>query len=45
MNLNVHSIHFDADNKLVTFIQEKLSKLHQFHDNILERGGLPALGT
>ena len=35
MNLNVHSIHFDADNKLVTFIQDKLSKLHQFHDNIL----------
>jgi putative sigma-54 modulation protein len=35
MNVNVHSIHFDADIKLVTFIREKLSKLTQFHDNIL----------
>lgn len=35
MNLNVHSIHFDADGKLVSFIQEKLGKLNQFHDNIL----------
>ena len=35
MNVNVHSIHFDADSKLVTFIQERLSKLEQFHDKIL----------
>lgn len=35
MNVNVHSIHFDADIKLIGFIQEKLSKLDQFHDNIL----------
>lgn len=35
MNVNVHSIHFDADVKLVGFIKEKLSKLTQFHDSIL----------
>jgi len=35
MNVNVHSIHFDADNKLVGFIRERLLKLDQFHDRIL----------
>lgn len=35
MNVNVHSIHFDADIKLVEFIKEKLNKLTQFHDSIL----------
>ena len=35
MNVNVHSIHFDADSKLVAFINEKLAKLSQFHDSIL----------
>lgn len=35
MNLNVHSIHFDADTKLVSFIKEKLDKLTLFHDSIL----------
>jgi putative sigma-54 modulation protein len=35
MNVNVHSIHFDADMKLVSFIKEKLAKLEQFHDSIL----------
>lgn len=35
MNVNVHSIHFNADDKLVIFIKEKLGKLTQFHDGIL----------
>ncbi len=35
MNVNVHSIHFDADAKLVDFIKEKINKLTQFHDGIL----------
>lgn len=34
MNINVHSIHFDADQKLVGFIQEKLEKLTVYHDRI-----------
>jgi len=35
MNVNVHSIHFDADTKLVGFIRERLEKLTLFHDRIL----------
>ncbi|HQV53578.1 MAG: ribosome-associated translation inhibitor RaiA [Flavobacteriales bacterium] len=35
MNVNVHSIHFNADAKLVEFIKTKLSKLTQFNDSIL----------
>ncbi len=35
MNMTVHSLHFDADVKLTDFIKEKLSKLTQFHDNIM----------
>lgn len=35
MNVNVHSLHFDADTKLVDFIKEKLNKLTLFHDNIM----------
>jgi putative sigma-54 modulation protein len=35
MNVTVRSIHFDADVKLTGFIQEKLSKLLLFHDNII----------
>ena len=35
MQLQVHSIHFDADQKLIDFIQEKVDKLTQFHDQII----------
>ena len=35
MNVNVQSIHFDADIKLIDFIREKLGKLTQFHDGIV----------
>jgi putative sigma-54 modulation protein len=35
MEIKVHSIHFDADQKLISFIQEKMSKLEQYYDNIL----------
>jgi putative sigma-54 modulation protein len=35
MNINVHSIHFTADEKLIGFIREKLQKLTLFHDHIL----------
>lgn len=34
MKLQVHSIHFDADQKLLAFIQSKLNKLDQFYDRI-----------
>lgn len=35
MQIQVHSIHFDADEKLINFIEEKLEKLTQFHDHII----------
>jgi putative sigma-54 modulation protein len=35
MKLQVHSIHFTADQKLLAFIQQKLSKLDQLYDKIV----------
>jgi putative sigma-54 modulation protein len=35
MQIQVQSIHFDADVKLISFIEEKLSKLTTFHDRII----------
>ncbi|MES2795531.1 MAG: ribosome-associated translation inhibitor RaiA [Bacteroidota bacterium] len=35
MKLQVHSIHFTADQKLLAFIEQKLSKLDQFYDRII----------
>jgi putative sigma-54 modulation protein len=35
MQVQVHSIHFDADQKLIAFINEKLDKLTTFHDQII----------
>jgi putative sigma-54 modulation protein len=36
MQVQVQSIHFDADVKLVSFIEEKISKLTTFHDRIIK---------
>ncbi len=36
MKLKMQSIHFDADRKLLAFIQEKVSKLNHFHDGIVD---------
>jgi putative sigma-54 modulation protein len=35
MNTQMHSIHFKADQKLLSFIQERLNKLEQFNDQIV----------
>ena len=35
MNIKIHSIKFDADQKLIDFIEAKLSKLSQIFDNIV----------
>jgi putative sigma-54 modulation protein len=35
MNIKIHSIHFDADRKLLGFINARLKKLLQFYDDIL----------
>lgn len=36
MKLQVHSIHFDADRKLIDFIQKKLDKLDTFYDRLVD---------
>jgi putative sigma-54 modulation protein len=36
MQVKVQSIHFDADVKLINFIEEKLQKLSTFHDRIIK---------
>jgi len=36
MKLQVHSIHFDADIKLIDFIQKKLNKLETFYDRLVD---------
>lgn len=35
MQIQIHSIHFTADQKLLTFIREKINKLSVFHDQII----------
>ena len=35
MQVQIHSIHFDADRRLLDFIQEKLEKLNTFHDSLI----------
>lgn len=35
MTPNIQSVHFNADKKLIEFINEKVSKLNQFHDGIV----------
>ena len=36
MKLQMHSIHFDADQKLLSFIQKKTDKLETFYDRIVD---------
>ncbi len=36
MRVNVESVHFTADQKLVDYIQKKMDKLDQFFDRILD---------
>ncbi|MCC6690724.1 MAG: ribosome-associated translation inhibitor RaiA [Bacteroidia bacterium] len=35
MNIKIQSIHFDADSKLIEFVQEKVTKLGRFYDGII----------
>jgi putative sigma-54 modulation protein len=36
MNLQIHAVHFTADQKLIEHVQEKTKKLNTFHDKIIE---------
>ena len=35
MKIKIQSIHFDADKKLLEFVDSKVAKLTQFHDGII----------
>lgn len=35
MDIQIHSIHFDADKSLIDFINGKVKKLIQYYDNII----------
>ncbi|HPT22898.1 MAG: ribosome-associated translation inhibitor RaiA [Bacteroidales bacterium] len=35
MNIQIHSVRFDADQKLTDFVQQKLDKLNQFSEDIV----------
>jgi putative sigma-54 modulation protein len=35
MNVQIHSVRFDADKKLLEFVNQKLVKLSQFGENIV----------
>ena len=34
MNINFQAVHFDADEKLLALVENKVSKLQTFHDKI-----------
>jgi len=34
MNVNIQTVHFDADIKLVAYIEKKIEKLTQYHEKI-----------
>jgi putative sigma-54 modulation protein len=36
MNVNIQTVHFDADEKLVEYVTRKIQKLSTFHDSILK---------
>jgi len=36
MNVNIQTVHFDADVKLVDYVSKKLQKLDTFHDKIIK---------
>ncbi len=35
MNIKISSVHFDADKKLLDFIESKVSKMNQYFDGIV----------
>jgi len=34
MNVTIQTVHFDADSKLISHVEKKISKLSQYHDRI-----------
>lgn len=35
MNVNIQSVHFNADSKLISYVNRKLEKLSNFNDRII----------
>ena len=36
MNVNIQTVNFDADQRLIDFVSRKMEKLNTFHDRIIE---------
>ncbi len=36
MNVNIQTVHFNADTKLTEYVNRKLTKLNTFHDRIVK---------
>lgn len=36
MNVHIQALHFDADSKLVEYVNKKVEKLNQYHDRIIK---------
>ena len=36
MNVNIQSVHFDADSKLIGYVKRKLEKLSNYNDRIIQ---------
>src|SRR5260370_29248879 len=36
MNVNIQTVHFDADMKLVDYVSKKLQKISTFHDRVIK---------
>ena len=36
MEINIKSLKFDADQKLIAFVEKKVSKLEKFHDHVTD---------
>jgi putative sigma-54 modulation protein len=36
MNVNIQTVHFDADVKLTDYVYKKMEKLNTFHDRIIK---------
>jgi putative sigma-54 modulation protein len=36
MNIQIQTVHFDADSKLLDHVNKRIEKLKTFHDNILD---------
>ncbi len=36
MNVNIQTVHFDADEKLMEYVHKKIAKLNTFHDSIIK---------